>query len=381
MKIAFITTGAYMEQEDYAKGNLLGTENQVWGLSKELAKKENDVYIFRRWFESKKEVIENINVLSFKSVNSKSGLKMTFYKLKFSREISKVLKNSNFDILILIDPFTSYFALKLPVHKICVIHNEIPRKLLDEINEYSKITKIKNKLLRMMQKKLFENSDMLVSPNTTIKNYLENEGYKSKFIPNGIEIENYITDISDENYILFGGRFVKSKKIEDLIKAYSKLNEELKNKYKLKIMGFGPEKSQLINLVKGYGLENRIEFVSWASSKDFIKKISKCSVFVLPSLYETFGIVIIEAMALSKPVISSDTFGAFDIIKNEYNGFIFEKENVIQLHKVLETTLENINLRNEIGTNAQKTVQKCFTFNKIADDYIKLFNEICANNV
>jgi glycosyltransferase involved in cell wall biosynthesis len=375
MKIGFITVGAYMDQEDYAGNNLLGSESQIFGLSNEFVKKGHEVYIFRRWFESKVEIINNINIISFKSVNSESGLKMTIYKLKFSREVTKYIQKMELDVLVLMDSFTSYFALKLPQPKITITHSEIPIDLIP-LEKNSTMNEIKYKFLNLVQRKLFKNSNVIIALNNEFKVYLEKKGYKTVLIPNAINLNMYSTEYSKEKYILFGGRLVKAKRIDDLIKAYSILNEELKNDYKLIIMGFGPEKSNLENLVKSCGLENSIEFIPWDSSKEFIKKILECAVFVLPSQYETFGIVTIEAMALKKPVIASDTYGSIDIIKNGYNGFLFETGNVKKLSEQLQMILEDANLRFKIGINAIKTVEENYTFDKISNEYINLFSEL-----
>lgn len=380
MKIGFITVGAYMKQEDYARNNLLGSESQIFGLSKELVKKGHEVFIFRRWFESKVELINDINIISFKSREFGSGLRMTLYKLKFSREVSKYIHKIDLDVLLLMDSFTSYFILNLPIPKITVTHSEIPLELLP-IESNSISTKIKYKFLSLMQKKLFKNSSLIVALNNTFKEYLDKKGYNTILIPNAICLDDYDTnDLIQEN-ILFGGRLVKAKRIDDLIKAYSNLDDELINKFKLIIIGFGPEKSNIQELIKTYRLENSIKIMPWASKKDFINQISKCAVFILPSQYETFGIVTIEAMALKKSVIASNTYGSKDIITNMQDGFLFEIGDINNLSKTLQSLLEDENLRIKIGNNARKTIEENYTFDKISDEYIKIFKKIKINSM
>ena len=104
--------------------------------------------------------------------------------------------------------------------------------------------------------------------------------------------------------------------------------------------------------------------------------LAKCSIFVLPSLFETFGIVLIEAMASGKPVIASDIPGPQDIIRNGYNGFLFEKANEKELGKYLKLLIEDHSLRKQIGKNAQKTVEEQYTFEKVAEEYLSVFNTI-----
>ena len=371
MKIVFVTAGAY-DKEDYSNLNLLGTEYQIFGLSKELVKKGHEVYIFRRWFENKFETINGVNLWSFRSRKSRNSLVTTFSKLLFSNKISKVLKSIEIDILIIIDPFTSYFTLKLPITKVSVIHNEIPLELLPKNGNF--LVKIKNKFLRSMQNKFYTRSDCIVALNEEIKGFLEKKGYPSQVIPNGIDINDYVPYYSHEKFIIYGGRIVKPKRINDLIKAYSLLNDKLKMKYKLIIIGEGSQKHYLEKLVLNYGLGDKVKFIPWLASADFINEISKSSVFVLPSLFETFGVTTIEAMALGKPVIVSDTYGSIDIVTNGYDGFIFKKRKINQLKYYLDLLLENEKLRLKMGKNARKTVEENYTFDKISNEYIRLFN-------
>ena len=104
--------------------------------------------------------------------------------------------------------------------------------------------------------------------------------------------------------------------------------------------------------------------------------IAQCSIFVLPSLFEMMPVTLIEAMASAKPVIASDIPGPQDIIKNGINGFIFEKSNVEQLTNYLELLLIDEPLRKNIGLNALKSVKNHYTFEKVAEEYLKVFSEI-----
>ena len=381
MKIGFITVGAF-EREDYYNENLLGTENQVYGLSKELSIKGHDVHIFRRWNISDIETIENVKVRSFKSTNSNNGMMNALHKLKFSIDISKKIEKENFDILILMDPFTSYFLRKLNIPKIAVIHNEIPRELLPKDNliiKSSILIKIKNYFLGIMQKKFYDYSDFIVSLNSYINNYFNTNGYSSILIPNGLHLIKYKPNFDSCNYIFYGGRLAKGKGMNNLLKAYSLIEEDLQKDYKLCIGGFGPEKENLEKLAIDLKIDNKIEFLPWVNSNKFKKYLSNSSIFVLPSYYETFSIVTIEAMALGKPVIAYKIPGPEDIIKHNSNGFLIEKGNIIQLKEYMERLLKDKTLRVKIGKNARKTVENKYSLNKVADNYIDLFDGFRGN--
>ena len=376
MRIAFISPGGYMEYEDYLKGNLLGTENQIFGLSKELAKKGHEVYIIRRWYESRVEDIENVRILSLKSVDSKKpGLKLTFSKLIFSKTAAKTIKNIGFDILIIIDPFTTYFLHKLPIPKVLVTHTMIPYKLLPtESLGLSKQDLISLKVKKIIQKDLYDNSDVIVALNNEIKDYLVRAGHRTVFIPNGVDIEGYNSNHSDRGYVFYAGRLVKGKEIHHLIKAYSMLDNRLQNQFKLVIAGEGPIKENLKKFALTCRIKDNVDFIPFLPTLEFIEKTSECSVFVLPSLYECMPVTVLEAMALSKPVIASNISGPKGIIENEHDGFLFDDIN--GLKKYLELCLSDEKLRRTIGSNARKTVEEEYTFSKIADQYINLFDEV-----
>ena len=81
MRIAFITPGAYMAQKDNAEGNLLGTEHQIFGLAKEFIKKNCEVYSLLRWLTAESNVIDGVNVMSFKSSRSPQYDSLDYQKI------------------------------------------------------------------------------------------------------------------------------------------------------------------------------------------------------------------------------------------------------------------------------------------------------------
>ena len=111
--------------------------------------------------------------------------------------------------------------------------------------------------------------------------------------------------------------------------------------------------------------------------KDKLREyLSKCSVFVLPSLFECMPVTLLEAMASGKPVIASDIPGPKDIITQRYDGFLFEKGNVEELKKYLGIIFDDKKLRKRIRENARKTVEEKYTFQKITQHYFETCEQI-----
>ncbi|MPM53235.1 N-acetyl-alpha-D-glucosaminyl L-malate synthase [bioreactor metagenome] len=221
--------------------------------------------------------------------------------------------------------------------------------------------------------------EAIVALNTDIKEYLHKEGRDNVyFIPNGIDPEKYYNK-NDENFILFGGRFHRVKGIEYLIQAYSEICGTFN--VGLRLVGGGPEEERLKRLVKSKMIEKRVKFIPFLDKKQFSECLSRCSVFVLPSLHETFGIVLLEAMASSKTAIVSNISGPKDIVKHGYNGFLFEKTNVKELKKYLEFCLSSKNKCKEVGENARISVQEEYSFEMITQAYLTLFEKILNKRI
>jgi glycosyltransferase involved in cell wall biosynthesis len=370
MKIAFCTPGS-ADHEDYRAGNLLGTEFQVFGLAQELVKQGNQVYIFRRWYDrTKEDEINGTRIINISSPDLPDRrVHKVFSKLLFSRRVAREVKAIAPDMIVLTEISSAYFPAKLEIKKIYVTHNP-PSDLFNVANPAAKYFK------RRLEKRVFGSSDAIVALNSTTKEGLAKLGYNVVLIPNGIDVKTYHSSNVHGNYVLFGGRFDKIKGLRTLIEAYSCLSTELKNQFKLVLVGEGPEKEALERLSNTLGIGGYVEFVPWQHTLQFKETLSRSAVYALPSLFEGFPVVMLEAMACSKPIISSDTFVSRDVIVSGHNGFIFQKENVNDLSETMGLVLSDENLRKRVGANARATIEDKYTFEKIARDYLQLFSSL-----
>lgn len=373
MRIAFSTSGA-VEHEDYKSGDVLGTEYQVFGLSKELVKRGHEVYIVRRWYDGEKDEeiqgIKVINVASPTLPNSTIGKAMN--RVLFSKYAIKEIKRIKPDILNLTGKYSSYGVCKLDIPTVHVTHIT-PMDLLPK--DVAPFRGILGSLhpTKWLESRIYRNCDVVVALNEEHKQYLYNRGFKTVLIPNGVDIEKYAPNYLEEGYIYFAGRLVKEKGLKYLIKAYSMLDRGLRDKFELVIGGFGPEKENLEKLSSECELRDRITFIPWLSNLDFIKKIANCSVYVMPSLFEGLSVALLEAMALGKPVVASNIPGIQEVITQGFDGFLFEKGNIEELKRCLESLLEDRELRERIGLNARRTIEKNYGFDKVADQYVTSF--------
>ncbi|MFH1745148.1 MAG: glycosyltransferase family 4 protein [bacterium] len=154
------------------------------------------------------------------------------------------------------------------------------------------------------------------------------------------------------------GRMVKQKNILLLIRSFYEMNDNIKKKSVLKIIGKGKEKKNLINLVKKLKLTNQVEFLDWTKYEDVWDQFWMAGAFVLPSNYEGWGRVIIEAAATKLPIIMTRVGCADEVIKNNESGIIIDIGDQEALTSAMEELVNNKEKTDKMGEKAQEAIKK-----------------------
>jgi len=135
------------------------------------------------------------------------------------------------------------------------------------------------------------------------------------------------------------------------------------------------KKNELISYCKQLGIESNVLFTGWV--KNPYKFLNRSDIFVLSSLWEGLGIVIIEALAIGLPVISTDCpTGPGEIITNEMNGILVPINDPYKLSNAIERVLTNKDLKEKLIKNGLKRakefsiVERTKELNKIIDECI-----------
>jgi glycosyltransferase involved in cell wall biosynthesis len=199
---------------------------------------------------------------------------------------------------------------------------------------------------------------------------------KLVMIPNGVDTKTYDdigNDLSDfrskfalpeEKIVLYVGRLVYEKGIHVLINAVPKVVSKVNAKFI--IVGSGYMKEQLLNIVRSMGLEHKVLFQGFMDEKSLLK-LQKCAdVSVVPSLFEPFGIVALEAMAAKSPVVASDTGGMSEIIDHDVTGVKVYPNNPDSLAWGINKVLLDDKYRQSLRENGYKVVQEKYGWEKIA---------------
>jgi glycosyltransferase involved in cell wall biosynthesis len=170
--------------------------------------------------------------------------------------------------------------------------------------------------------------------------------------------------------ILFVGRLEIQKSVDTLIRAIKGLEGDIKD-FRLVIVGDGSLRSALEKLVVELNLSDNISFEGVTAQ---VEKYFKASdVFVLPSVFEGFGIVILEAFRASVPVIATNIEGPRELIQNNVNGLLFEPRDSQTLTRQILELFRSIDRRNFIGENGFKSYKNNFDIAHYAKQIEELY--------
>ncbi|MFN3966284.1 MAG: glycosyltransferase family 4 protein [Endomicrobiia bacterium] len=187
------------------------------------------------------------------------------------------------------------------------------------------------------------------------------------------EIRNKYNISEEEIVLLFVGYDFHRKGLEFVIKAISRLKNQ-----DIKLLVVGRDKVwPYINLAKKINVIDKIIFVG--AQNEINKFYSASDIFVFPTIYEPFGLVVIEAMASGLPVIVSKIAGSAEIITDSKDGMLIgDPKNVEEISEKLYFLIKNKELREEIGKNARITAEN-FSWDKITDRIINVYKEVLKN--
>jgi glycosyltransferase involved in cell wall biosynthesis len=187
-------------------------------------------------------------------------------------------------------------------------------------------------------------------------------------IPNGIDLQRFETVSqeaarsrlgigADERIVLYVGRLDSVKGLPYLVEAIN-LVKQREPRAHLVLVGDGPEREKLELLVDSLGVSKYVRFVGRVEPEGVPVYLAAGDVFVLPSVREGFGIVILEAMAAELPIVATNVGGIPSIIENETNGFLVEPQDAAQIADKVSLILNSPQMKFNLSKNNREKVQK-----------------------
>ncbi len=171
--------------------------------------------------------------------------------------------------------------------------------------------------------------------------------------------------------VLFVGRLVRRKGVDDLIDAFRSISEDFPD-WHLEIVGDGPERKRLERLVADLGLGERVEFFGSLRGRALYDRYELCDVVAMPSKrlrddVEGFGTVFLEAGIFGKPSVGTFSGGIPESIVNGETGILVREGDARQLGTALGSLLSDPELRLRMGRNARERVLRDFTWQRSAE--------------
>ena len=174
--------------------------------------------------------------------------------------------------------------------------------------------------------------------------------------------------LGNERKILFVGNLHPNKGVHFLIKSFALVKSSI-NDVKLIIVGDGPLKYYLINLTKRLNLEKDVIFAGFVSDEDLPKYYASCDIFASASVFEGFGLIFLEAMALGKPIVAFNLASIPEVVGNA--GILVNEINHEKFASAIIELLKNEKLYQEKSQIALNRA-KLFSWEKIAEQFIKI---------
>lgn len=232
---------------------------------------------------------------------------------------------------------------------------------------------------KMIQKASAWSADEIIVPSFYFKKVITNWGIdpeKIKVIYNGIKIPENLEreNLERENNMLLSvGRLVPWKGFKVLIEVMPDLLREFPD-LKLKIVGDGPQKEELENLIKEKSLENSVFLLGRLEREETLKFMKKSSLYILNTHYEGFAHQLLEVASLKTPIITTNIGGNPELIENNQEGLLVEPNNEEQIKEAVLKILQDFDFRKKITENAYQKVQK-FSFENTLNEVEKILEK------
>ena len=354
-----------------------GTEQVIYSLVSQLKPFHNIKILTIRWEKKWKkfEIIDNIEVYRVGFLNIK-GLSLYFKYLSFFIAALKLIKSFKLDIIHMFHVYDCGGAAYL-LKKILKIPLIITLAGWDTYDPIRKIPKRHMPFVKIAM----NTSNFITAPSQHLANAGKKQGCRKKIevIPHGTIMHNKINleyadiksilNIKNKKLILSVQRLYPRKGLEYLLRAIPNITEQNKD-ITFIIVGKGPEEESLKKLSDNLKINNYITFTGFISDNDLPSYYTAADLFILPSLYEAFGVVYVDALCFGLPIVTTINGGSLDII-NKDNGILVPPKDPIKLSEAVIEALNKNWDRDKIKTGAEKyrwenTVEKYYGLYKRA---------------
>ena len=345
-----------------------GVGVHVHTLSKQLVSEGHEVYVITYPHKDIKD-IDGIHVIGTKGLNI-PGVRGMMFKMNAKRALNDLLEKEDIDIIHGHYLFPAG-AAAVEVGKEHGIKTYVTAHGSDMFELYKT-----QPLMRSTLKKVLRDADGVFAVSNALRHEIIATGVqgisnKTKLCWNSVDINKFSSKkndsfkkenkLEDKPIVLFIGNLIKRKNVDSLLEAKKIANSD----YYLVIVGDGPQFKKLNKKVQDEGIR---DVIFTGSRNDVENIIPSCDVLVLPSFSESFGLVLIEALACGKPVIGSDVGGITEIINDDV-GLLVNPNKVSSIAEAIDKIINDEDFRLILSLNARN---RAMDFSKVMIPYEEL---------
>lgn len=351
-----------------------GVQECVVAVRKELVKRGHEVHIITPLSREARENPPKDTILIGTGTDVRSPFATTAQiSASFNPdELEQIVEDYNFDILHFHEPWVPMLSRQLLAKSrsinIATFHARMPDTVM---------TKTIERVITPYTKSILKSFDAYTAVSDAAAQYvrsLTNE--QIEIIPNGIDLKKYrpkrTPGSGGKRRLLFIGRLEGRKGINYLIDAFAVLNDPHSE---LIIAGNGPDRRKLENQVQDLGLNN-VSFVGYVSDKEKIRLLRESDVFISPAIYgESFGIVLLEAMATGTPTVAANNPGYNSVLQGRGLVSLVDPKDANQFARRLALMLYDDELAKLWRKWALQNVKQ-YDYPKVVDKYEKLYKRL-----
>ncbi len=337
-------------------------------ISRRLAKRHDITMVTGMYPQAARE--EEVDGLHIHRVGTNRSYLLS--RLSFAYEASRKVARGDFDLWVY--GFSGYSPIraKQPLRQRSLL--EFFHLMGDHATEKFPIL---GHIARRAEQHVLKSHPHILTISPTATRQLEQKGVRAKLhlVYTGVDQTCFEAPWDEQNYILYFGRLdIHTKGIDLLFRAFARLNNR---NVRLLLAGRGtPDRQrELQALAEELGIVKRVEFLGAVSSKQKNDLIGRSLFVCMPSRYEGWGIVAIEAGAASKAIVGTNIPGLADAIRPDETGLLVPSEDVEALVHAMQRLIEDGDLRKKLGQAGRQWAEK-FTWEAIAAEQERVYVEV-----
>ena len=199
----------------------------------------------------------------------------------------------------------------------------------------------------------------------------------SSAIPNCVQMPALVPDplLFSPPCLLCLGRLEPQKGFDLALAAFARLVSRFPG-IRLTIAGDGKERPNLEAMARQLGIADCVEFPGWVQPDQVPALINSCTLVMMPSRFEPFGIVALQAAQMARPIVATRVGGLPEVVVNGETGLLIENHNIDELVAAITFLLDRPDVATHMGQAARQRAQENFGWDKFVDAYVSLYRRL-----